>query len=371
MTKKIGVFNPTLNVYGGGEYVAIALANTLAQNNRNVILFTNGEVDPRAIKNYFGETLHPSIETIVQPTHFSTRGLADFYQTIIHSYIAKAKCDIFVDAFSNCVFPWTQVSYIHFPHLNRFAFSKTFPYLSSRRLSQVGTLPHVILEKNLIDYNKRLVLANSYYTAGEIQKYSGKAVEVLYPPFSSIISAIGKDTNKSSQENLVVTTSRLEPNKLLERIPHIAAQTDRNIQFAVIGRLCNKATLSNLQTLVKKLDLTDRVKFYPNASAETKIDLLKRAKVYLHTMVGEHFGISIVEAMALGCVPIVHNSGGMTEFVPVKYRYETLEEAAAKISREIGNWSPQEADGMKQIADRFSIANFSLRFMELFSKNYD
>jgi len=368
---KVGVFCPTLNVYGGGEFVAIALANTLAQNNHNVILFTNSEVDPKAIKNYFGERLHPSIETIVQPTRFSSRGLADFYQTIIHSYIAKAKCDMFVDAFSNCVFPWTQVSYIHFPYLNKYAFSKTFPYLGSPRISQAGTLPHVILEKNLISYSKRLVLANSYYTAGEIRKYSGKAVEVLYPPFSSSISAIGKDTIKSPQENLVVTTSRLETNKLLERIPQIAAQTDKNIQFAVIGRLCNKATLSNLQTIVKKLGLTERVKFYPNASAETKIDLLKRAKVYLHTMVGEHFGISIVEAMALGCVPIVHNSGGMTEFVPAQYRYENLQEAANKISREIGNWSTQEADEMKQIADRFSIANFSLRFMELFSKTYD
>ncbi|MCL5948938.1 MAG: glycosyltransferase [Candidatus Bathyarchaeota archaeon] len=371
MAKKIGVFCPTLNVYGGGEFVAIALANTLAQNNHDVILFTNGKVDPKAIKNYFGEPLHPSIQTIVQPTNFTSRGLADFYQTIIHSYIAKAKCDMFVDAFSNCVFPWTQVSYIHFPYLNRYAFSKTFPYLGSPHLYQVGTVPHVMLEKNLIDYSKRLVLANSYYTAGEIRKYSGKAAQVLYPPFSSSISNIGKTATKNMQENLVVTVSRLEPSKLLDRIPQIAAQTDRTIQFAVVGRLCSKTTLTNLESVVKKLGLTDRVKFYPNASAEQKMDLLKRAKIYLHTMVGEHFGISIVEAMALGCVPIVHNSGGMTEFVPQQYRYENLQEAAGKISLEIGNWSTQKADEMKQIADRFSIANFSLRFMELFSKSYD
>ncbi len=91
MTKKIGVFCPTLNVYGGGEFVAIAIANTLAQNNRNVILFTNSEVDPKAIKNFFGETLHPSIQTIVQPTHFSSRGLADFYQTIASLIHRKSK----------------------------------------------------------------------------------------------------------------------------------------------------------------------------------------------------------------------------------------------------------------------------------------
>jgi glycosyltransferase involved in cell wall biosynthesis len=371
LTKKIGVFCPTLNVLGGGEYVAIALANTLAQSNHSVILFANAPINSQAIQNYFGEPLHPTIKTIVQSTNFTARGLGDFYQTIVHSYIAKAKCDLFVDAFSNCVFPWTQVSYIHFPYLNQYAFSKTFPYLGSHRISQAATLPHVILEKNLIDYTKRLVLANSFYTAGEIRKFSGKPVEVLYPPFSASISKLGKESSKSGGENLVVTVSRLEPSKLLDRIPKIAALTDPKTQFAIVGRLCSQPTLSSLQDQVKKLGLTDRVKFYPDASAQVKTDLLMRAKIYLHTMEGEHFGISIVEAMALGCLPIVHNSGGMTEFAPLDYRYETLQEAADKINRAIEGWSPKEADAMKQIADRFSTAKFSERFNELFNKMYD
>lgn len=368
---KVGVFCPSLNVFGGGEFVAIALANTLAQSNHKVILFTNGQVNPQSIKSFFGEPIHPSIETVIQPARFTTWGLGRFYQTILHSYTAKAKCDVFVDAFSNCVFPWTQISYIHFPYLNQYVFSKKFPYLDSPSFTQAGSIPQVFLEKNLINYNKKLVLANSYYTAGEIQKYSGKSVEVLYPPFSSVISAIGKDTTKNSQENLVVTTSRLEDSKRLERIPQIAALTDKNIHFAIIGRLYSKQTLSNLQTSIKKLGLTERVKVYPDASAATKIELLKKAKIYLHTMVGEHFGISIVEAMALGCVPIVHNSGGMTEFVPSQYRYENVDDAADKVTREVANWTAQEADEMKQIADRFSLANFSSRFMELFSNSYD
>ncbi len=371
MMEKVGVFCPTLNICGGGEFVAVALANTLAQNNHKVVLFTNSKVDPWAIKNFLGENIHPSVETIVQPTRFNLWSLADFYQTTVHSYIAKAKCDLIVDAFSNCVFPWTQVSYIHFPYLNQYAFGKTFPYLCSPHLAQVGTLPHVVLEKNLISYDKRLVLANSYYTAGEIRKYSGKVAQVLYPPFSSSISKMGKTATKSSGENLVVTVSRFEPTKLLERVPQIAEQTDRNIHFAIVGRLYNKATLTNLERLVKKRGLTERVKLYPDASVAQKMDLLKRAKIYLHTMVREHFGISIVEAMALGCVPIVHNSGGMTEFVPEQYRYESWQEAAGKISREISHWSPKEADEMKQIADRFSISNFSLRFMKLYSKIYN
>ena len=371
MTGKIGVFCPSLNFYGGGEFVAIAIANTLAQNHHNVVLFTNKKVNPNGIKEFYGENLHPSIQTIEQPARFNSRGLANFYQTLFHSYIAKSKCNMFIDTFTNCVFPWTGVSYIHFPFLNQYAFSKRFPYLGSPHLLQVGTLPHVLLEKNLVSYNKKLVLANSHYTAEEIKKYSDKTVEVLYPPFASSISAIGKNTIKNPQENLVVTTSRFEPNKRLERIPAIASQTSQNVKFAVIGRLYNKETLTALQNQVKKLNLSERVRFFPDAPAEKKIELLKNAKIYLHTMVGEHFGISIVEAMALGCIPIVHNSGGMREFVPKKYRYETLQEAADKIDLEIQNWSPEKSGEMQNISGNFSYSNFSKRFMELFSKHYN
>ena len=370
MPKKIGVFCPTLNIYGGGEFVAIAIANALAENNHKVILFSASKVDPKAIRGFFGENLHHSIETIKQPTHFTPRGLVDFYQTIFHSYIAKKKCDLFVDAFSNCVFPWTEVSYIHYPFLNAHSYSKRFPYLGSPHILQVGALPHVMLEKNLVRYSEKLVLANSHYTAQEIKQYQDKPVEVLYPPFSSCISAIGKATTKKPQENLVVTTSRLEPNKLLERIPLIAAQTDASIHFAIIGRLYSKETLTNLQKQTEKLKLTNRVSFYPNASAEQKIDLLKRAKIYLHTMVGEHFGISIVEAMALGCLPIAHNSGGMTEFVPEKYRYETVREAADKINLEMQNWTREKSVEAQELSAKFSYSSFSERFIELFGKHY-
>ena len=370
MTPRIGVFCPTLNVCGGGEYVAIVIANTLASNGYDVVLFSSGKVDTQAIKNYFGETLHPKIQTLQQPTNFTPHGLGDFYQTIFHSYIAKSKCGAFIDAFSNCVYPWTQISYIHYPCLNHHAFAAAFPYLNRPRFSQACTAPYLALEKNLIDYNKRLVLANSYYTAKEIQRCSHKTARVLYPPFSESIRAMGQKAKKAEEENLVVTVSRLDSNKQLERIPLIAAQTPKNVHFAVVGRLFSPPLLNYLQALTEKMGLTDRVKFYPNASATEKADLLKRAKLYLHTMEGEHFGISIVEAMAMGCLPVVHDSGGMREFVPVQYRYSSLQGAAEKIVDELAAWSPDKAEAMKAAASEFSTQKFSEHFMEYFNEYF-
>ncbi len=371
MTLKIGVFSPSLSLFGGGEFVAIAIANALAQNNYKVVLFTTKKVNSSKIQDFFGETLHSSIKTVEQPTVISSRGLASFYQAILRSYIAKTNCNLLIDPYSNCVYPWTNISYIHFPYLNQYSYNKKFPYIASHHLLEVGSLPYVILEKKLVSYDKKLVIANSQYTAKEIWHYSGEQAEVLYPPFASRILDAGKRTFKDPNENLVVTTSRFEPNKKLERIPLIASQTDPNINFAVIGRLYHKETLNALQRTVDELGLAERVKFYPDLPAENKIELLKRAKIYLHTMVGEHFGISIVEALALGCIPIVHNSGGLKEFVLDQYRYDTIQEAADKITAAVSDWSPEKTEEMKKCSENFSMSNFSTRFMELFSKYYD
>jgi hypothetical protein len=49
-------------------------------------------------------------------------------------------------------------------------------------------------------------------------------------------------------------------------------------------------------------------------------------------MVGEHFGMSIAEAIAAGLIPVVPSIGGQTEFVPRQCQYSTLEQAAEIIS---------------------------------------
>ncbi|XHH09321.1 MAG: glycosyltransferase [Candidatus Bathyarchaeia archaeon] len=364
MAKTVGVFCPTLHNYGGGEFVSVAIANTLAQNGYDVTLFTTKPVDAKSVKNFFGETLHPKISAVTQPTSLNIKGLMGFYQNVFRSYIAKTKTTVFIDPYSNCVFPWTNVCYIHFPTLNRTAYRTRFPYLQSIHHTEVGALPQVIMEKNLATYDDKLVLANSHYTAHEIEAFSGKKAHVLYPPYTSSI----KNFVAQTKQDLVVTTSRFEQNKKLEKIPKIAAKTSSHVQFAVIGRLYDKAILGHLQAQVKKLGLTERVKFYPDLPAKQKLQMLATAKVYLHTMVGEHFGISIVEAMASGCIPVSHNSGGMVEFVPAENRYETVEQAAGIINSAIGGWSEDKTVEPKQIAEQFSINNFSCRFMELFSK---
>lgn len=368
---RIGVFYPTLNVYGGGEFVAAVISNTLAQNNYSVTFFTNKRINQREVKQFFGQGLHRSLKVIANPSIVQPKGLLDFYQTIFRSYIFKSKCDIWIDVYSNRIFPWTNVTYIHYPFLNHNFYKPKFPYIKSGHLLPIGGLPYAVFEKNLINDNKKLILANSRYTADEIKRFSGKKAIVLYPPVPSTFFSKNLDfLNNFQRENLVITISRLGPGKGLEKIPYIASLTDEDIRFVIVGRLHYKNTLLSLQKLIKELGLADRIKIFPDISIDDMKNLLKKAKVCLHTMVGEHFGISIVQAMAMGCVPIVHDSGGAREFVPENYRYNDMYEAAAKITKEIYAWSPSKAKQMISIAERFKEENFSKEFMKLF-KQYE
>ena len=48
---------------------------------------------------------------------------------------------------------------------------------------------------------------------------------------------------------------------------------------------------------------------YYRVPREKFISILKRARVYCYLGRGEAFGVSVAEAMALGCIPVVSNSG--------------------------------------------------------------
>ena len=86
--------------------------------------------------------------------------------------------------------------------------------------------------------------------------------------------------------------------------------------------------------------------------------------------INEHFGISIVEAMAMGCVPIVHNSGGPREFVPSDHRFNNICEAADVVKKSIDCWSPTQAKKFARVAERFSEKNFSKKFIDIFHSHF-
>ena len=212
------------------------------------------------------------------------------------------------------------------------------------------------------------ILRRLIFTAKEVKKSLGADSKVLYPPIPSTFYNHKTDTNSQERETIVVTTARFGQGKGVELVPTIASLADKNINFVMIGLAHDQGVVDFVKRRVRELGLENRLRIITDASREEIKMYLGKAKVYLHTTRMEHFGISIAEAMAMGCIPVVHDSGGAPEFVPDKYRYRTEDEAAKIIENATVQWSEKESELMMQRADRFSETNFAKNFVQLFSE---
>jgi glycosyltransferase involved in cell wall biosynthesis len=367
---KIGIFHPSFQNYGGGEVVCFIITDTLAKSGYDLELFVGKKLDPgqREVERMLGGKIPSSVKITVRSSFTQPGDSFDLFPIIINSLSLKSRRDILIDTYSNCIFPWTDVCYIHFPFLYNYFYRPSFPYLRKGYTKYVFGLPYMVYAKKLQNYDDKLIIANSKFTASAIKEILNVNVRVLYPPVPSVSFNESPDSlMQNPRANTVVTVSRFSNDKGLEKIPYIAKLTECNARFVLIGLLHDRKVYESLTQIIKNLGMIKKVELLPNAPRAQLENTLRTAKVYLHTTVEEHFGISIAEAMAMGCIPIVHNSGGMKEFVPERYRYENLHEAARKIERALNEWTPEKAKEIIKIARQFSEPNFARNFAEMFS----
>jgi glycosyltransferase involved in cell wall biosynthesis len=130
-----------------------------------------------------------------------------------------------------------------------------------------------------------------------------------------------------SRANMVVTTGRFAKDK--RQLSQIQiAQNLPDFDFHIFGFSGSSNYLERCRDYIK-VNQIDNVHLHPDASFSEIVECLQRAKYFLHTLVNEPFGLTAVQAMAAGCIPVVHDSGGQVEAVPVDIlRYSKFEEAS-------------------------------------------
>lgn len=216
-----------------------------------------------------------------------------------------------------------------------------------------------------------LILTNSEYTRKAISNAFNVDAKILYPPVD--VDTFRDAALKSHQrDDMILIISRIAPDKQIENaIEGARIMRSRGIGkvMTIVGNLhhYDHRYYQELKKMIADFDLSDYISLQTNISFNKLIQLMQLAKVYFHPRIGEHFGISIVEAMASGLVPVVSDIGGHTEFVPSKYHFHTLSQAADVIALAF-EATNSERRAISNSTTKFSNANYIKSFHRILSE---
>jgi alpha-1,2-mannosyltransferase len=319
--------------------------------------------------------------------------LESLEEPVINRIVEKGNYDITINTHGDTL-PYyhfsllknNAITYCHFPSAKYHIDSENLEYLRDIR---VANFPHIYdidysknNEASILDLETRqkvkryfkflgdkyynlmkntLVLTNSEYTRKAISNAFNIDAKILYPPVD--VDTFRDIALKSNQrEDMILVLSRIAPDKQIENAIEVARlMRGRGIRKGMIiaGNLhhFDHHYYQQLKKMIADYDLSDYVSFQTNVSFSKLVQLMQLAKVSFHPRIGEHFGISIVEAMASGLVPVVSNIGGQTEFVPSKYHFHTLGHAADLIALAFEATDSERRD-ISNYTTKFSNANY-------------
>ena len=309
---KVGIIHHTLNSCGGGELLSLTMAKALKEHGFEVTYYTTQKTDWNYVNTVLGVSFKPDREKCVFKIKIPYFGI---YQRLIAGFFNQAikECDLVVNTHGDVMpFVNAHVTYMHYPTFSLWYENPVnVKYLRSV-FWKTYFIPYYTVQKYLIRKITGLILTNSRFSAKAIEKHVGRKAAVVYPPVN--IEPYLKLLKNPSRENIVVTVGRFTPEKRYEVVLEVAATTP-NIKYVIIGSISNrlnKQYYSKIAKMIKSKRLNNVI-LMPNLPFKSKLEILSKAKIYLHTMVNEHFGIAIVEGMAAGLVPVVHMSGGAWE----------------------------------------------------------
>ncbi len=307
---KIGIFDPYLDDNGGGERYMMTIAKYLSKDNE-VSVFWDSHEDLMKVDQRFSLNL----ENVKITENI-------FNYSFIEKQRASRKYDVIIVLSDGSI-----------------------PVLSSKKLylhmqQPVSYMLSVKDRLKLMRVNR--IFCNSTFTKDFIEKYYKVKCDLLYPP----VSIFG---NKKEKENLIFHVGRF-------RVMNVKSEDYKKQQVMIdsFKRLIDKGlkdwkfllavSLNDIENpkfvSMKKSAIDYPIEFLINSSMEKLWEKGSKAKIYWHATgfgeeldknphLAEHFGISTVEAMGVGAVPVVFNAGGQREIVTDGengYLWDTLED---------------------------------------------
>ena len=186
-----------------------------------------------------------------------------------------------------------------------------------------------------------------------------KVIGTLYPAFNPI--------NKISTGDKILIFGRINKRKNIDQFLKVAGKIDKKIIIA--GAVNEGQDFENYKYL--KRIAPKNVEFIMNPDENQKEELFLNSKIYIHTNKKEHFGISIVEAMSYGLIPVVPKTGGPWIDIVNKGKYGFGYENFEGIINSIDNALKVNETFRNEIiksTKRFSENNFKATLYDLINK---
>ena len=299
--------HPDLTCLGGAEKVLVHMIRALKEFDIS-LLSSNWE--PLRIREKFGTEV-PKIHWIACPPFvlkFSRLGAFQWikYSNNINKIVQKVSkgYDIVIETQQVYITPNKNVKLINYIQNT----TLLVPPPDKKNLSI--RFYYSFIRKMVLKKFKRinLVLTNSPFTSKIISNYMGIEPIVVYPPVD--VQKFYSEVDWDEREDKAVTVGTFYPFKRMTILLDIAKLLPK-INFLLIG-LLEKRHINYYQKIIK--NKPKNVNVLHNLSYETLKKELSNSKVYVH-LCQEPFGISVIEAIAAGCAPIVYHLGGPIEIL--------------------------------------------------------
>lgn len=282
------------------------------------------------------------------------------FNSLLPLYISQY--DLLINTTNSLIFlPKNKsvVTYMFFPRKRRImsdAIDIHRPDLPLRRWSLAGlqrTMFRLIYRLSKPHPKHKIICLSEFTRSALTQEYGTPSdLPVIYPP----VEIARFQNDRPRQRTGLVTVGRFAPEKRQFEQLKLAEQLPE-IQFHIVGFVSNANYYDDCKLYAEEHTLTN-VHLHPGASFEEMVELLQGSRFFLHTLINEPFGITTVQAIAAGCLPIVHNSGGQREIVPIpELRYQNLHEVP-QILRSLEKMDEAALDALVRRLRQHIIAHF-------------
>lgn len=325
--KKIALYDPYLDVLGGGEKHILSIIKAISEN---------ADIDIFWDKNIYKD-IQSRLNINFSTTPTFKNNIFNNKQNIIQKFNSLKKYDYF--------FYVTDGSYFFSSAKNNYVFCM-IPDKNLYKLNLINKL-------KTSNYN---FISNSEFTKKWLNNWGIKST-VIYPYIDATFTKY--EISKVKKEKIILSVGRFfkhlhskRQDILIKTFLQLKKTNNLFSDYKLILAGGVKKEDEDYFLSIKNLsENNNSIVFKPNISFKELHELYKKSQIFWHIAgygvdenknpeLAEHFGLSPLEAMAMGCITFAYNQGGLKEtLVNGKngFLFDTTDELIKKTRNVISN----------------------------------